>query len=539
MKFSITSKLLITLVGVFTLVLTTSTGYQYYQQRELLNSVLSEQLHDKASNYFDSLNMMMLTGTMAQKATLRDKALAQDGIEEVRVIRAQKVNELYGAANESQLAKDDIDKRALQGETVIEPYQADWGKGLVVALPMKSSENYRGTNCNACHMSQEGEVLGVIRMEYNLNEVNKVVSQRTVIAVAIMTVIAAIGFVLALMMIRKIVVKPLKITSKFMNTIASNKDLTQRMVSNRTDEVGQLTQDVNSLLDAMADGMDQVQKTSHALAMAAGELTEVAIKTDEATNDQLKETSDVQSGMVELQQQQAQIETATNDASTLITHTTETAENGATSAHKASQDITDLVQDIDDVKGHISQLNSQTEQVTSILAVITSVAEQTNLLALNAAIEAARAGEHGRGFAVVADEVRQLASRTQEATGNIETIIAEFKAGSQRSLDSVDLVSDNAHQRAKTIEELSKTLSGVVGEMEQANSHANNIKQQVELQTQVNTSISDRVTKITSHADQTSYSAGKTREICLYLEHLSEQLESLLNQFTLTGNNKG
>lgn len=75
---TITSKILITLVTVFTCVLAVSTSYQYFQQRELINSVLSQQLHDKASNYFDSLNMMMLTGTMAQKETLRQKALAQD-----------------------------------------------------------------------------------------------------------------------------------------------------------------------------------------------------------------------------------------------------------------------------------------------------------------------------------------------------------------------------------------------------------------------------------------------------------------------------
>lgn len=132
---SITAKLLITLLFVFALVLTTSTLYQYYQQRELLNEVLSDQLHDKASNYFDSLNMMMLTGTMAQKMTLREKALSQDGIEEVRVIRSEKVNKLYGKGLENQQAQDDIDRRALTGETVIEAYTSNWGKDSLLPSP--------------------------------------------------------------------------------------------------------------------------------------------------------------------------------------------------------------------------------------------------------------------------------------------------------------------------------------------------------------------------------------------------------------------
>jgi methyl-accepting chemotaxis protein len=89
MRSIITFKLLLALIAVFTCVLAVSTGYQYYQQKTLINNVLSEQLHDKASNYFDSLNMMMLTGTMVQKETLRQKALAQEGIEQVRVLRAE------------------------------------------------------------------------------------------------------------------------------------------------------------------------------------------------------------------------------------------------------------------------------------------------------------------------------------------------------------------------------------------------------------------------------------------------------------------
>ncbi|CAM2859905.1 Methyl-accepting chemotaxis protein [Vibrio ordalii] len=102
MNSTITSKLLLTLITVFAFVLTVSTSYQYIQQRDLLNSVLSEQLHDKASNYFDSLNMMMLTGTMAQKETLRQKALAQDGIEQVRVLRSETVSKFYGPGKENQ-----------------------------------------------------------------------------------------------------------------------------------------------------------------------------------------------------------------------------------------------------------------------------------------------------------------------------------------------------------------------------------------------------------------------------------------------------
>ncbi|BDU36920.1 methyl-accepting chemotaxis protein [Vibrio nigripulchritudo] len=539
MNVSITYKLLFTLVSVFTLVLASSTGYQYFQQRNLINTVLSEQLLDKAGNYFDSLNMMMLTGTMSQKETLREKALAQDGIENVRVLRAEAVSRLYGAGGENQSAIDDIDQRALAGETVIESISADWGKGIVVALPMKASDNYRGTNCINCHMAKEGEVLGAIRLEYNLSHLNQLISQRTIIAVAIMTAIAAVGFLIALSMIRKIVVNPLKMTSRLMEQVSSNKDLSIRLDTKQKDEVGQLSKDINHLLDSVASSMWQVQKTSHSLAESATQLTNVAKDNDHAANNQQQETAEVNQNIAELQEQQQCIENATTDASALITHNTETAKSGSAQSHNASEDIQNLVGDIESVKGMISDLNEQTGEVSSILSVIKGIAEQTNLLALNAAIEAARAGEQGRGFAVVADEVRQLASRTQEATGSIENIIADFQQGSVQSLNSVDEVCQQAHSRAESIESLSCTLKDVVSEMQQANSHATSIQEQVKLQTSVSTNVSQKIETITLHADQTSASARQTREISLNLEHLSEELESLLNQFTLPSDIKG
>ncbi|MBY7782664.1 methyl-accepting chemotaxis protein [Vibrio fluvialis] len=534
MSSTITTKLLLTLISVFAMVLAGSTAYQYWQQRDLINSVLSEQLHDKASNYFDSLNMMMLTGTMAQKETLRQKALAQEGIEQVRVLRGDAVSKLYGPGQENQKPVDDIDRRALKGEFILEPYEADWGKGIVVALPMKSSESYRGTNCVACHMAPEGQVLGVIRLEYNLSHLNQLISHRTWIGVGIMSAIALIGFLVTMMLIRRIIVRPLQHTSSFMSRVSDSKNLSQRLDHSKNDELGQLASSINSLMDTVSNSLEQVQDTSHSLASSANQLTDVAQVTDQAANNQQRETTEVQSNIAEMQAKQSEVEQATVDASALINHTTSVAQQSAKQAHLASEDIKHLVGDIESVKDKISQLNDQTGEVSTILEVIKGIAEQTNLLALNAAIEAARAGEQGRGFAVVADEVRHLASRTAEATGNIEKIIAQFQRDSEQSLSSVDTVCAQAHQRSGEIEELSAAMTNVVSEMQQVLAHANSIQEQTRLTTRVSQDVQGKIEVITRHADDTSQSATQTREISLDLEQLSQRLESLLNQFTLS-----
>jgi len=534
MRSIITFKLLLALIAVFTCVLAVSTGYQYYQQKTLINNVLSEQLHDKASNYFDSLNMMMLTGTMAQKETLRKKALVQEGIEQVRVLRADAVSKFYGPGDANQKPVDDIDQRALNGELVIEPISADWGKGLVVALPMKSSENYRGTNCVACHIAPEGEVLGAIRLEYNMNHVNSLINRQAMFAMGIMSVIAFVGFLITMGLIRKIIVRPIQNTSRFMSNVSASKDLSKRLECKQRDEVGQLSDSINSFMDTVSESLERVRNTSHSLADSAGRLTDVAQSTDEAADNQQVETNEVQTNISGMLEQQDVVEQATIDATILVNHTVDVATTSASQAHHVSGDIKSLVTDIDKVREKIATLNQQTEEVSSILGVIKGIAEQTNLLALNAAIEAARAGDQGRGFAVVADEVRNLASRTAEATSNIENIISQFQQGSEESLTSVDNVCQFAHQRSVDVENLSETMRNVVDEMHQVLKHAENIQQQTQTTSNVSKHIQSKVDTITLHADDTSQSASHTREISVDLEHLSERLESLLNQFTLS-----
>ncbi|WP_274883037.1 methyl-accepting chemotaxis protein [Vibrio harveyi] len=534
MRSTITFKLLLALIAVFTCVLAVSTGYQYYQQKTLINDVLSEQLHDKASNYFDSLNMMMLTGTMSQKETLRQKALVQEGIEQVRVLRADAVSKFYGQGQTNQQPLDDIDQRALSGELVIEPISAEWGKGLVVALPMKSSEDYRGTNCVSCHIAPEGEVLGAIRLEYNMSHVNTLINKQAVFAMGIMSVIAFVGFLITMGLIRKIIVRPIQNTSRFMSNVSASKDLSKRLSGTQNDEVGQLSDSINSFMDTVSESLERVRDTSHSLADSAGRLTDVAQSTDEAADNQQVETNEVQTNITDMLEQQSVVEQATVDATTLVNHTVDVATTSAGQAHHVSEDIKHLVTDIDKVRENIATLNQQTDEVSSILGVIKGIAEQTNLLALNAAIEAARAGDQGRGFAVVADEVRNLASRTAEATSNIETIISQFQQGSEESLTSVDTVCEFAHQRSVDVEALSQTMHNVVDEMHQVLKHAENIQHQTLTTSGVSKHIQSKVDTITLHANETSQSASHTREISVDLEHLSERLESLLNQFTLS-----
>ncbi|OZS45219.1 methyl-accepting chemotaxis protein [Photobacterium sanguinicancri] len=538
MRLTIAHKLLLTLLAVFTLVLAASLTYESYQQKALLQSVISEQTLDKAGNYFDSLNMMMLTGAMGQRETLRQKVLSHSGIDNVRVIRGEGITKYFGAGLKGQTPVDEFDRRALLGEQIVETVQTPNGQNLLVALPMKASSDYRGTNCLSCHIVPEGEVLGVVRLEYSLGPLYERVNKELLLAAGIMALIAGTGFLFALFMIRRIIVRPLRRVSNYMKHTSINKDLSSRLNETRQDEIGELCQSYDQLLDNFSASLQQVQTTSESLTLQANELICVASKTTHAVESQRSETTDIGAAIEHMQQQQHNVEQRTAEAATLSQNASDSARQGTQLAISAGDDIRYLVKDIENVQTRINHLNEQSSQVTTILDVIRGIAEQTNLLALNAAIEAARAGEQGRGFAVVADEVRNLATRTHQATGDIQTIIEVLHQGSEASAKAVEDTCKTAYAKMETIEQLSQALSDIGNHIQVVNTHANDIQQQSAEQANMADSVNIKIETITRHADETSSHAMQSKEISVNLEQLAEQLERLLHQFTLSSDNK-
>ncbi|MEZ8093015.1 methyl-accepting chemotaxis protein [Photobacterium swingsii] len=537
MRLTIAHKLLLTLLAVFTLVLAASLTYESHQQKALLQSVISEQTLDKAGNYFDSLNMMMLTGAMAQRETLRQKVLSHTGIDNVRVIRGEGITKYFGTGFEGQTPIDNFDRRALQGEQIVETIETPSGKNLLVALPMKASKDYRGTNCLTCHVVPEGEVLGVVRLEYRLGPLYERVNKELLFAGGIMALIAGTGFLFALFMIRRIIVRPLRRVSNYMKQTSINKDLSSRLNETRQDEIGELCQSYDQLLDNFSASLQQVQTTSESLTLQANELINVASQTTHAVESQRSETTDIGAAIEQMQQQQHEVEQRTTEAAALSQNASDSARQGTQLAISAGDDIRHLVHGIENVQTRINHLNEQSSQVTSILDVIRGIAEQTNLLALNAAIEAARAGDQGRGFAVVADEVRNLATRTHQATGDIQIIIETLHQGSEASAKAVEDTCKTAYAKMETIEQLSQALSDIGNHIQVVNNHANDIQQQSTEQAKMADSVNTKIETITRHADETSSHAAQSREISVNLEQLAEQLERLLHQFTLSSDN--
>ncbi|MFC3150398.1 methyl-accepting chemotaxis protein [Litoribrevibacter euphylliae] len=265
------------------------------------------------------------------------------------------------------------------------------------------------------------------------------------------------------------------------------------------------------------------------------ELTQDLIEVAQATNNgvqaQSKETEQVAAAINEMSATAHNISQNTSEAAEAAHHANDEAllTKGVVTA--SIQSIEHLAEEIDTGAKVINNLETDVANITSMVDVIQSIAEQTNLLALNAAIEAARAGEQGRGFAVVADEVRTLASRTQSTTEEIQQMIDKLQNGAQ---SAVAVMESSKAKGESTVEEVNKTeesLTGIVNAVSTINDMSTQIASASEEQTAVSEEIGNSVTRIAEIADEAATGAKNTEESCIRLANLTQEIRNQLGQF--------
>jgi methyl-accepting chemotaxis protein len=222
-----------------------------------------------------------------------------------------------------------------------------------------------------------------------------------------------------------------------------------------------------------------------------------------------------------------------NEALHDIRHADEEAERVKEISSINRETIIQLANEIDQASGVIDEVNQHSAAIGGILDVIRGVAEQTNLLALNAAIEAARAGEQGRGFAVVADEVRSLASKTQESTEEIQNMIEQLQKGSKSAVTVMNNSKSQADLCVTQTEQASEALEAITDSVHQANDMSEQIVGAAQEQNQVSSEISERLESIVAIAEQTAAGSQQTEISSQEVAKLAEELRTSVEQFKL------
>lgn len=532
---SIQTKVNLSLLAVLLIVMIASVLFTIRNERAMVEETVLQNIKDSADSYLDTINIMMLTGTLAQfREVHRDKVLSQPGITEAKVLRSQPVIDLFGQGAALDQPQDALDRRALNGETVIEIQNTEQGRILTLLRPIISETNYRGTDCTSCHVNSEGQQLGAVRLSYSLANLDNRIRLNLLKLSGVQALLFTAGLLLISSLLYRIVVRPLSRLRRVIQQIENASDLTLRVKTTRTkDEIGVLSRAFNKMLERFATSMHQVATTTRTLKDSANTIASVAEETLEAINNQQVQTEQMASAMEQMQASAQQSLAHAQNTSQTSNQADQEASSSRTLTNTSISGIHQLTQDLNHASNVIKELDSHSHEVGQVLEIISSIAEQTNLLALNAAIEAARAGESGRGFAVVADEVRSLANRTHDATLEVRRTIDRLQEEAKGAVNMMDTASQSASQSVADVEQIATSLSQIadaVNHISQLNSQmANAADEQQEVAARVN----NQVMHIGSIAQQTSLNARKSSEVSENLVQLAEHLEKLVQGFKL------
>ncbi|MFT6153206.1 MAG: methyl-accepting chemotaxis protein [Bermanella sp.] len=310
-----------------------------------------------------------------------------------------------------------------------------------------------------------------------------------------------------------------------------NGDLTKRIAQNSTDEIGDLIHWFNLFMDKLHESINDVVKSISPLANVSDDLGTMTTRTSQITEQQSRATDDVTRSVDEMFRSVQNVAQNASSAALAAKEADLEAKAGRSVVTQSVESINDLASEVERAAKVIGKLESDTENVGTILDVIKGIAEQTNLLALNAAIEAARAGEQGRGFAVVADEVRTLASRTQDSTQEIQRVIEELQAAAQSAAEVMSHSQVQAKasvaQAAKTDESLA-TITEKVGSITQMNTE---IAAATGEQEKVSNDIKTNVDGIRANAEAAVKNVQEVEAASESLLGISNNLRKITSQF--------
>ncbi|MEZ8100459.1 methyl-accepting chemotaxis protein [Vibrio bivalvicida] len=405
------------------------------------------------------------------------------------------------------------------------------------ALLGKSSFNlinteYEGQNVFVASTyvpSMDWFVIGVVPVEEVFADLDAVAKQMMFTTIVVAGLFIFMGIFLA-----NSIARPIReIAARFADLGKGDGDLSQRIEVKGSDEIGQLSDGFNGFIEKIHDSMREVASTSHALQSAADGVSNKANTTHDNSQIQRDQTIQVVTAINQMGATISEIAGNAATAAETANHASDNTEVGQKVVSQAKDAISRLALDIENTGQVVEQLASTTQEIGSILDVIRDISEQTNLLALNAAIEAARAGEQGRGFAVVADEVRNLASRTADSTEEIQKMINQLQSDAKDAVTAMAAGKSVTGEGVSASDEAVEVLVNISERIHDISDRNTQVATATEEQSTVVHTINQNIEEINAINEMTTGTAEELAAASAELKELSLRLDTMVGSFKL------
>lgn len=482
-----------------------------------------------------NLLFMKVTKTIKQRKLYYDQVRSTDTIKDLRVLRGDTVVYEMGDGDAIAMTHDDLEKEVLKtGKPIfLDTTEPKYGHVLRAIIPAIASKNYLGKNCMECHEENKaGDVMGAVSMRISLADLDKSV-QSSEISLILGTLMVTVPLMLFIyFFIRSVVTRPLSGMVISLKNISSGEgDLTSRLPDSGHDEIGEASSAFNQMMNKLHALIVHVNTIAGRVIESSARLNTQSDNVAQGSETQADRSEAAAQSLEEMSASIANVAESCSHVESLSRKSRDGAQAGLQNLQNLQQSIQKVSEAVSAIVSRVESFVTRTASISSMTQQVKDIADQTNLLALNAAIEAARAGEHGRGFAVVADEVRKLAEKSTHSANEIDQITRALNADSEHVRTAIGdglAVLESSHENMAVVANVLNQSSSSVNEVAEGMSE---IRLATGEQEKASSILSSSVEDIARLARANGDAIGEMHAVVKELNDLATNLENQLSKF--------